>query len=464
MASAVKTSVTELPESRVRVEAEVAAEEVERRLEQTARALGRQLRIPGFRKGKVPPPVVVRRIGREAVLDETVRGSLGGWYVDAIDAAGIVPVGDPRLDLGDLPGEGEPLTFSIEIGVRPKADLGDYKGLEVGRREPEVPDEAVEREVAALREKLARLETAEGAAAADGDFAVIDFVGTVEGEPIEGGQARDELFEVGAGQLPDEMEAALKGMKAGDSKTVEVAFPEDHPAEQVRGKTGSFELAVKEVKHKELPPLDDDLAADAAGFDTLDELRADIREKLEEADRRAIESEFREAVLDSAAANATVDVPETLVDARAQELWEQLSSTLARQGIPKEAYLRISNKTDQQVIEEAKPDAEQALKREAVLAAVVEAEGIEPSEQDMLAALEHAAEHEGMSAEQLLERLRQRGGLEALRRDLAARQAVDLLAASARPIPVEQAQARDKLWTPEKEREKGSGRIWTPGS
>jgi trigger factor len=178
--TAVKTSVTELPDSRVRVDAEVPAEEVERRLEQTARALGRQLKIPGFRKGKVPPPVVVNRVGREAVLDETVRGALGGWYVDAIDAAGIAPVGDPRLDLQELPAEGQPLTFSIEIGVRPQATLGSYKGLEVGRREPDVDEEAVGRELEGLRERLARLETAEGEAARQGDFVVVDVTGASE--------------------------------------------------------------------------------------------------------------------------------------------------------------------------------------------------------------------------------------------------------------------------------------------
>src|SRR5687768_15815373 len=132
-----KTTVTELPESRVRVEAEVPPEEVARRVEQTAKTLGRDLRIPGFRKGKVPAPVVIRRVGREAVLDEAIRSSLGRWYVDAIGEAGIAPVGDPELQLGDeLPAEGEPLTFTVEIGVRPKAELGEYKGLEVGRRDP----------------------------------------------------------------------------------------------------------------------------------------------------------------------------------------------------------------------------------------------------------------------------------------------------------------------------------------
>src|SRR5436190_17247023 len=183
----VKTNVTELPESRVRVEAEVPPDEVERRVEQTARELGRQLKIPGFRKGKVPAQVVVGRIGREAVLDETVRGALGSWYVDAIDAAGVEPVGDPELALGNLPDEGQPLTFSIEVGVRPEATLGEYEGLEVGRREPEVPDEAVDRELDGLREQLARLESApEDHGAQDGDFVVVDMVGTVDGEPVEG--------------------------------------------------------------------------------------------------------------------------------------------------------------------------------------------------------------------------------------------------------------------------------------
>jgi trigger factor len=467
---AVKTTTTELPESRVRVEAEVPPEEVERRLQQTARKLGSQLRIPGFRKGKVPPPVVVNRIGREAVLDETVRGSLGAWYVDAIDASGIDPVGDPTLDLGDLPGEGEPLTFSIEIGVRPKATLGEYEGLEVGRREPEVSDEAIDRQVDELRDRLARLETAEDAAAQEGDFAVVDFTGTIDGEPVEGGEGRDELVELGSGRLPEEMEAALAGMTAGETKTVDIAFPEDHRAEQLRGMTATFEMSVKEVKRKELPELDDDFAGDAAGFDTLEDLRADIRGKLEEADTRAIEAEFREAALDAAVRGATIDVPPGLVEARARELWEQLSATLTRQGISPETYQRISGKTEEQMIEEAKPDAERALRREAVLAAVVEAEGIEPTDEELTEALVHSAEHENTTPEKLLQRLREANRLEALRRDIASRKAVDVLAESAKAIPVEQAKARDKLWTPGKDEPEGEGqagetpgKLWTPG-
>ena len=445
---AVKTSVTELPESRVRVEAVVPAEDVERSIERTARQLGRQLKIPGFRKGKVPPPVVVKRIGREAVLDEALRGSLGGWYVEAVDAAGIEPVGDPDLDLGDLPDEGQPLTFTVEVGVRPAARLGDYRELEVGRREPAVDEAAIDEQVEQLRERLARLETAEDHAAQAGDFVVVDFNGTVDGQPVEGAEARDELVEVGAERLPDELDAALVGMKAGETKAVDVAFPEDHRAEQLRGRTAKFDVSVKEVRRKELPDLDDDFAADAAGFDTLDELRSDVRAKLEEAETQAIDAEFREAALDAAVANATVDVPEALVGARAREMWEQLSSTLARQGISQEAYLRISGKTEEQLVEETRPDADRALRREAVLAAVVEAEGIEPTDEELVEALAHSAEHEGTTPEALLARLRDAGRLDALKRDLAARQAVSLLARSAKPIDPGRAEAREKLWTP----------------
>jgi len=178
--TAVSATVTELPESRVRVEAEVASAEVERSLDRAARQLGRDLRIPGFRKGKVPTPVVIQRIGRDAVLDEAVRGFLPQWYVDAVDAAGIAPVGEPSLDVGDLPARGEPLTFSIEVGVRPKAELGPYRDLEVGRAEPEAADEAIDREIDTLRDRLARLDAVERPAE-EGDFLTVDYVGSIDG-------------------------------------------------------------------------------------------------------------------------------------------------------------------------------------------------------------------------------------------------------------------------------------------
>jgi trigger factor len=474
MPAAVKTTITELPESRVRVEAEIPAEEVERRMQATARQLGRDMRMPGFRKGKVPPPVVIQRVGRETVLDETVRGTLGRWYLDAIDAAGIHPVGDPDVDLGDLPSEGEPLTFTIEIAVRPTATLGEYKGVEVGRREPVADDEAVDAEIAALRERMARLETVDEPAG-QGDFIVMDYVGTLAGEggeagePFAGGEGRDQLLELGAGRLVPGFEEQLQGAAAGEQRTVTITFPDDYGAAELAGREAQFAVTVNEVKRKDLPELDDEFASDAAGFETLAELREDVAAKLREADEARVESEFREAVLDAVVKESQVDVPEALVEARSRELWERMLHQLSHQGISKEAYLQIAGREEDDIVAEAKPDAEQALRREAVIAAVIEAEGIEASEGDLLDALQATAAREGTTPEKLRQRLAKAGRLDDLREDLAQRAAVELLAEHASAISVEQAKARDKLWTPEKEaRDPGSdpaaSRLWTPGS
>jgi trigger factor len=464
MPADVKTTVTELPESRVRVEAEVPPAEVQRRLEHAARRLGRDLRMPGFRKGKVPAPVVIRRIGRDAVLDEAVRGTLGRWYVEAIDAAGIHPVGEPDVDLGDLPPEGQPLTFTIEIGVRPTATLGTYKDVEVGRREPEADPEAVDAELQALRERSARLETVEEPAG-DGDFVVIDFAGTVDGEPFAGGEGRDQLVELGSGRLVPGFEDGLRGAAAGEHRSLTITFPDDYGAAELAGRTAQFAVDVKEVRRKDLPTLDDDFASDAAGFDTLDELREDIAAKLLETDRQRVEAEFREAVLDAVVREATVEVPEGLVEARARELWERMAHSLSHQGISKDAYLQIAGRSEDDVVAQARPDAEQALRREAVIAAVVAAEGIEPADGDVLDALGAPAARESTTPEALRERLEKAGRLDDLREDLAQRAAVDLLAEHANAISVEQAKARDKLWTPGSERaEEGSPELWTPGS
>lgn len=456
----VKTSITELPASRVRVEAEVAADEVERRVQQAARALGRQMRIPGFRKGKVPPPVVIRRLGREAVLDEALRGALGGWYIDAIDNAGIAPVGEPHLDVGALPGEGEPLSFSIEIGVRPKAELGNYKGLEVGRREPRVDEARLNEELEALRERLATLDTVDRPAE-KGDHVVIDYRGTIDGVPFEGGEGRDQLLELGSGRLIPGFEGQLTGAKAGEERTVEVKFPDDYQ-ESLAGKAAEFQVTVTEVKAKRLPELDDDFASEASEFDTLDELREDIASRLREADERAVEREFEAAVLDAVVAGAKIDIPDELVHARAHEVLEQTMNALARQGISKDAYLQIAGKDEEALAKEAEPEAGTALRREAVLAAVVEREKIEPSDEELLEALGPAAEREGVSASDLLERLRKNDRLDRLREDVATRKALELLVREAKPIEAERAEARDKLWTPNKEGSEGSGQIWTP--
>jgi len=471
MATAVKTNTTELGESRVRVAVEVPSEALERELSAAAGEIGRDLRVPGFRKGKVPPQVVLQQVGRDAVLDEAVRRGLPAWYEQAVSEAGIATVGDPKVDLSDLPQKGAPLEFTIEVGVRPAATLGDWKGMEVGRREPEVSPDEVQAELERLRESLASLETVERPAE-KGDFAVIDFVGRIDGEPFEGGEARGYLLELGSGRLIEGFEDQLRGASAGDEREVRVTFPEDYQAEQLAGQEAVFAVGVKEVKQKRLPELDDDFALEAGGFDTLDELRAEIESRVREVEESNIEAEFREAAVDAVAREAKVDVPHELVHAKAHEMWHRTARRLSSQGLDPQSYLQMTGKTEEELVTEAEPDAEKALRRESVLAALVKAEGIEVGDEEIIDALREAsaAQTSGQqpgekSLQRSLKRAKSQGTDEAMREDIAMRKAVDLVVEHAKGIPVEQAKARDKLWTPEKQRDEAStGEIWTPGS
>ena len=459
--SAVKTSVSELGDSRVRIEVEVDPSDVERGVERTARELAGEMKVPGFRKGKVPAQMVIQRVGREAVIEETLRASLPDWYERALLASGVNPVGDPKLDVPSMPDSGEPLAFSIEVAVRPEAQLGDYKGLEVGRAEADVPDEAVDAEIERLREGFASLKPVEREAG-EGDYLLIDYKASADGEPIEGAEAHDFLLELGAEGMLEGFDEALTGSKAGDERTAEISFPDDYRPERLAGTDANFEISVKEVREKQLPELDDDFASEASEFDTLAELRADISKKLGEAlDRQAAEA-FREAAVDAAVERATVTVPDDVVTARATEMWERVERSLAARGIAPESYLKMQDRTREDVIGEARDDAEQQLKREAVLVAVAEAESLEVSDGEMTESLAHAAEHEGVKPAKLLEQLRSSGRDALLREDLILRKAADVIAEAAKPIALDQAAAREKIWTPEKERD-DKGALWTPG-
>src|SRR5918992_1354037 len=401
MPAAVNTKTTELGDSRVRLDVEVPSDALEREMQSAASAIGREMRVPGFRSGKVPAQVVIQQVGREAVLDEAVRRGLPGWYEEAVTVAGINTVGDPKVDLSDLPEKGSPLAFTIEVGIVPPARLGDYKGVEVGRREPKVDPDQVQTELERLREALASLETVDRPAAS-GDFVVIDFSGTVDSEAFQGGDGRGQVVELGSERLVPGFEEQLEGARAGDEREVRVTFPDDYSAEELAGKEAAFAVEVKEVKQKRLPSLDDDFAVEAGGDDSLDPRR----------------------------------------------------------------YLELSGKTEEDLVTESEPDAELALKREAVLAEIVKAEGIEVSDEEVTEALREAAGPDATDKQvkRALKRARSQGADEALREDIAMRKAVDLLVEHAKPIPAEQAAAREKLWTPEKEQERGAGQIWTPGS
>ena len=460
-----KTTVTELPESRARVDVEVPGEDVDRSVNRAARGLARDLRMPGFRKGKAPPALIIQRMGRGPVVEQAVRDSLPDWYERALLDSGVSPVGDPNIEVTAVPErEGEPLGFHFEVGVRPAARLGDYKDLEVGRPGTDVPDDILDREVERLRETGARLEPVERAAA-EGDVLLVDFEGKIDGDPFEGGAASDYLLELGSDSLIEGFEEQLQGVSAGEDRQVEVTFPEDYRAEHLGGRDAVFDVKVKEVREKVLPDLDDDFASEVSEFDTLAELRADIAAKLGDAVGRRIEQDFRVAAIDAAVEHATVDVPPEIVTARATERWERVERQLAARGIDPGTYLQMQGKSRDELIEESKPDAERELRREAVLDAIADAEGIEVTEEEMVEALEHTAEHERMTPEKLLERLRRDGREALVEADIRIRKAIDLVAESAKPIPMGQAEAREKLWTPESEQGAASGgQLWTPGS
>ena len=466
-----KTEVTELGDSRVRIDVAVEAADLESRLDRAAKALAGEMKLPGFRKGKVPPQLVIQRVGREAVVEQALRDSLPEWYENALVNSGISPVGDPKLDVGELPAEGQDLAFTIEVGVLPTATLGDYKGLEVGKADAEVPAEAIEEELGRLREGFGSLNPVERAAA-EGDIVVIDYDGKIDDEPFDGGEGRDFAIELGAAGLMEEFDEALTGASAGDEREVDVNFPDDHRPEELAGKQAKFAVTVKEVREKELPELDDGFAQLASEFDTIDELREEIRSRIVAALDRRADAEFREAAVEAAADAATVELPHDLVHARAHELYERFERTLAQQGIDPAAYARMQGKDRHDLIDEAEEGAARSLRREATLIAVAEAEGIEPTDEELLDAL---GPGEGKdSPEQILGRLKENGRDSLLREEVRMRKAVEVIAESAKPIPKAQADAREAIWTPEKDEADGPaeggaeaaepGKLWTPGS
>lgn len=426
--------------------------------------------MPGFRAGKAPASLVIQRLGFGSVLSEAIREALPEWYERALLDSGVAAIGDPGIEMVTTPdSEGEPLEFKFEVGVRPAAKLGDYKGLEVGKEEQEVPDEIVDTEVERIREGFARLEPVDRAAA-EGDSLLIDFEGFVDGSAFQGGAAEDYLLALGSGQLIEGFEEQLVGAEAGEEREVNVTFPEDYQAEHLAGEEAVFKVKVKEVREKVLPELDDDFASDASEFDTLEELRADIREKVGNALSSRAEEDFRVAAIDAAVDAATVEVPDELATARATERWERMERQLAGRGMDPNAFLQMQGKTRDELIEETKPDAEKELKREAVVTAIAEAEAIEVSEEELVEALEHSAEHERTTPEKLLERLRQSGRDKMVSEDLRARKAIELVAEAAKPIPKEEAdarkekaEAREKLLAPEGEKAPKAGELWTPG-
>ncbi len=463
-----ETTIAEQEGSRVRVEVDVPAAEVDRAIGRAARTMAREMRLPGFRKGKAPPALVIQRVGFGPVLEDAIRESLPDWYMRAVYESGIAPIGDPEVEVTSTPaGEGEPLTFAFEIGVRPTAVLGEYLGVEAERPEPEPPEELIVREIDRLRESMARLEPVERPAR-EGDHLLVDFTGRLDGEEFEGGSATGEVIEIGAGRLIPGFEEQLVGAEGGGQVEVEVTFPEDYGAENLAGKEAVFSVSVSEVREKVMPEADDELAASISEFETIAELRADIAERLSEALAERADQDFRVNVVDAVAEGATVEVPEELARDRAKERWERVERQIAGSGMNPDSWLQMQGKTREEVIEESLPDAEREIRREAAVVAVAEAEGIEVEDDEILEELGPVAERERTTPEKLLERLARDGRDGPIREDIRIRKAIDRLVEATTPVPVatpvpgesgDDEGARDEV-------EEASGqekKLWTPG-
>ncbi|MGH3058900.1 MAG: trigger factor [Gaiellaceae bacterium] len=446
-----RTKVEELPESRVRLEIEVPEEDVKHALEHAASDLAGSLKIPGFRKGKAPIQVVSARIGREALWEEAVRSHVDGWFWTAAADSGVRPVANPEVEVADgPPDEGETFRFSATVSVVPTPRIGDWQELEVPAAEAEVPAELVEAELERVRETVAELAPVERPVQ-PGDAVVIDLDGD---EP--GTTQRDYVVEVGTGRLVDEIEASLVGMSPGDRKQVEFELADDRKA--------TVEITAKEVKEKILPPLDDELARAATEFETLAELRASIEAQLTEQLESELEAQLRQDAVDALVAATSFEGLEPMVERRTAELANGFVRSIEGRGLSLEAYMAMTGQTEQQLVERLRAESEQSLKRELVLDAVADELGLAVEDEAIEALVREQAEDAGEDPEQVLVAVRDGRGFEQLRGDLRMRKALDEVVARVKKIPVELARAREKLWTPEKEKGAAEKTLWTPGS
>jgi len=444
-----QAQVEELGDSKVRLTVEVPRADVEHAVEHAASDLATSVKIPGFRKGKVPLPVLKQRVGRERLYAEAVESHIGGWFWNAAAQTGIRPVEQPEYGYELPEGEASDWRFTATVAVQAKPELPDWSTLEVPAAEPEVPDELVEQALQELQASAADLTPVDGRAAQPGDVLVLDLV-------MPDDARRDYAVELGSGRLAPELERELVNVSAGETATVEIPVSERE--------TSSVEATVKEIHEKVVPPLDDELARKVSEFDSLEELRADLTTDLSEQFAAELEGQFRTAAVDALVSAANVSAEGPLVDVRTRELLNGLARSVERRGLSLEQYLALSGRTAQQLVDSLHAEAALSVAREVVLEAVADQAGITVSDEDVDDVIREQVKETDEDADETIARLRETDGYERLREDLRLRAALDRLAADVKRIPVELAQARDSIWTPEKEKPETSAKLWTPGS
>jgi trigger factor len=430
-------NVTRLDENKVRLDIEVTPETVRQGVEAKIRELGRQVRVPGFRPGKAPRRVIENRLGRDYIYMEALQDQLPGWYSQAIIETDVRPIDQPEIHFDDPPDEEAGFKFSATVEVRPEATLGDYRGLEVPRREIEISEEDVEDRIEELRSQFATLAAVEGRPAQEGDFVILDFSGErLAGGPLEGAEAEDYMLEIGRGELLPDFEQNIVGMNAGERKQFGVTFPMDYSEEALRGESVLFNVHTKEIKERDLPPLDDEFVMEASEFDTLEELRVAVREELEAAAEQSVEGEFRGRVLDVVAEGSEVEIPEVMVHEKAHEMVESFERTIRSQGMDPEQYYQLAG-TDHAAFEErVMPDAEDTVRKELVLDAVALAEGIGAEEDEVMHEIGHLAEDSERSPEEIARTLRANGTYSLLEEEISRQKALDFLVENAVPVPM----------------------------
>jgi len=442
--------VEELAGNKVRLKVDVPREDMRHAVEHATSDLAGSVKVPGFRPGKVPTQVLRARLGEERLLTEAVESHIGGWFWNAAANTNIRPVTQPEYDY-DLPAsEDDEWSFTATVDVQPKPEVADWTTLEVPYAEAEIPRELVDQEIEVLRESVADLAPVEGRPAQTGDVVVVDAV-------EEGGEAqRDLVLELGAGRVLEEVERALLGAAAGDTRSVEYSLPD--------GSSRTTQVTVKQIKEKVLPPADDDFARAASEFDTYAELRNDIESSLGEQLEDELDAAFRAEAIDRLveASKATASGP--LVEARARELLNELGRSLDRRGISADLYLQLTGQTPEQLAEGVRREAAQSVARELVLEAAADKLGVEVSDDDVEELIREQAEAADENADEVIAQLREAGRFEPLRADLRLKETLDRIVSEVNRISPDLAQARDKLWTPDKETAPTETKLWTPAS
>jgi trigger factor len=403
---------------------EVEAGEVNKGLDAAFQKVVKKVNVPGFRKGKMPRALFEKRFGVESLYQDALDILLPEAYASAIVETGIEPVDRPEIDIEQME-KGQNLIFKATVIVKPEVKLGEYKGLEVEAFDATVTDEDVDNEIKALQERQAELVVKEEGTAANGDTVVIDFEGFVDGEAFEGGKAENYSLELGSGSFIPGFEEQLVGTAAGESKDVEVSFPEEYHAAELAGKPAVFKVTLHEIKTKQLPALDDEFAKDVdEEVETLDALKEKIKNRLVEDKNHQADHHVRDAVVEAAANNAEIDVPEAMVDTELDRMMNEFEQRLQMQGMNLELYYQFSGQTEDVLREQMKEEAANRVRVNLTLEAIAKAENIEASDEDVENELENMSKVYNMTVENIKKAL---GGVSGLKGDLQLKKTVDFL-------------------------------------